>query len=287
MAGTEKGETPAWMKCTISSSEGNLEALGLFLTDLGSGGYLEEGATISTWFEPARKEEIDAYLTTFAAQRGEPVTWEWEEVPEEDWWESWKKFFHPFAASERIFVRPSWEKADPPHGGMVTLITDPGRAFGTGAHETTRMCLNLIDEALAQKPAARMFDVGSGSGILTIAARLLGVGEVTAIDIDTQAVSATLENTRLNNVADGVLVARADVRAVNERYELVVCNILYQIIMGIAPELVKKVAPGGLLILAGFLTPETQGVEEMFERLGMKVEKKLEMGQWASLVLRG
>lgn len=286
MEESEKIEAPAWLKCEVRAEEGLLEVVAVLLTDLGSGGVEEKAGSVAAWFSPSAREEVELALTAFAGGAGSSVDWEWSEIEKEDWWESWKKYFHPFRASGRLWVRPSWEEGEPPEAGMSTLIVDPGRAFGTGAHETTRLCLNLIDEALKESPTDAMFDVGCGSGILTVAARLLGVRTVTAIDIDPLAVSATVENTAMNGVGDGVLAARADVRAISGKYDLVVCNILYQIIMGIAPELVKKVAPGGRLILSGFLVPELEGVELMFQNLGMTVEKREEIGQWGALVLR-
>lgn len=285
MAVEEETGLPAWLKITLRGNDGDLEALGLALMELGSGGIEEGAGYVAAWFKPEGREEVEARLAALSAASGGGVSWEWDEVEKEDWWESWKKYFHPFRASERLWVRPSWEEADPPEPAMITLIVDPGRAFGTGAHETTRLCLRLIDEALRDKPCGEMLDVGCGSGILTVAARLLGVPKATAIDIDPLAVSATIENAGTNHVAEGVLAARADVRAVNARYPLVVCNILYQIIMGIAPELCRRVEPGGALILSGFLTPELDSVERMFGNLGMTVVKREELGPWGALVL--
>lgn len=276
-------DAPAWLKVTARAGEDLLEAVGLALMEAGSGGVEEGAGCVSAWFKPEAKEAVESAL---GAEFGGAVELMWTEVPKEDWWESWKAFFHPFRASKRLWVRPSWEEAPPPEEGMKTLVIDPGRAFGTGAHETTRLCLNLIDDELTRARAASMFDVGCGSGILTIGAKLLGVAKVTAVDIDPLAVSATIENIELNGVAEGVIAARADVRAVGATYPLVVCNILYQIIMGIAPELRRKVEPGGVLILSGFLVPELDSVERMFANLGMKIERREELGPWGALVLR-
>lgn len=290
MTDTDKKEeeapnTPAWLKCAVVGEAETLEALGVLLMDLGAGGVEEKAGSIQVYFKPEEKERLDACLEEFKASNGNEITWEWEEIPEENWWESWKAFFHPFEASPRLWIRPSWLPDPPPRAGMAELVVDPGRAFGTGAHETTRMCLALIDEALSQKPCEHMLDVGCGSGILTVAARLLGCPRVTALDVDALATSATRENCEINKVLEGVLVMRADIRAVGAAYSLVACNILYQIIMGIAPELCKKVAPGGTLLLSGFLVPETEGVERMFLGLGLKTVKAVEMGPWGALVL--
>jgi ribosomal protein L11 methyltransferase len=169
---------------------------------------------------------------------------------------------------------------------MKTLVIDPGRAFGTGGHETTRLCLEFLDQCLEESPVDKVLDVGSGSGILTAAARLLGVPRVTALDIDPVAVEVTRENLRLNGVEDGTEVFCGNLFAVEGRYPLVVSNILYQILMGMAPELARRVLPGGRLILAGFLVQEAASAEALFTAQGLRVERRAEMGPWGAFVFR-
>lgn len=281
-----KNAGPAWIKLIVRAEPEPLEILGQLWMEMGAGGLEEMDGGVAVYVKPGEAPAYREAVLDLARERGWPVEIESGEIAEENWWESWKAFFHPFRASGRLWVRPSWEDLPAPEPGMKTLVVDPGRAFGTGAHETTRMCLDLIDRTLQAESHEEMFDVGSGSGILTVAARLLGVQRVVAIDVDPLAVSATVENCAANGVEEGVLAVRGDVRAVGGRYGLVVCNILYQIIMGIAPELVKRVAPGGTLVLSGFLVQETGGVKAMFGNLGMVSVEALEMGPWGALVLK-
>lgn len=280
------GAVPAWIKIEVKGADLDLEVAGSIFLDLGAEGLEETAGGIAVYAKPEESGNYIGALADYDKAHPGCISFSTMPVFEEDWWEKWKEFFRPFRASKRLWVRPRWEDAEPPSTDMTVLVVDPGRAFGTGAHETTRMCLSLIDDNVLAHGTGEMLDVGTGSGILTVAARLLGVEKVVALDIDPLAASAAVENCAMNNVSGGVLVLRADVRAVNAVFPLVVCNILYQIIMGIAPELIKRVAPGGRLILSGFLVPEIEGVSAMFGNLGMETERVMEMGEWGAVVLK-
>lgn len=276
---------PLWMKCVVTAAEPLRGALALALTDCGADGFEELGETaVAAYYRPDAQEGVDLYLERYRADAGEPFTWEWSAIADEDWWESWKAYFHPFRASRRLWVRPSWEAAAPPEAGMETLVIDPGRAFGTGGHETTRLCLDFLDRLTAADPPASALDVGSGSGILTVALKLLGVPRVVALDVDPVASAVTKENLEANGVAQGADVVCGNLRGVGGSYPLVVANILYQVVMGLAPQLVERVAPGGALVIAGHLIPETQSAENLFAGLGMTVRERDELGPWGALV---
>ncbi len=169
---------------------------------------------------------------------------------------------------------------------MRVIRLDPGRAFGTGTHETTRLCLGLLDRALSARPGAQVLDVGCGSGILSIGALLLGAGRAVALDIDPLAAQAARENARRNGVADRLRVVAGDLRAVGGAYPLVVANILYQVLLGLAPELSTRVEPGGTLILSGLLTQEAASAETVYGALGLRPETREVEGEWAAVVLR-
>jgi ribosomal protein L11 methyltransferase len=165
---------------------------------------------------------------------------------------------------------------------------DPGRAFGTGTHETTRLCLALLDDAVGQSPPSAFLDVGCGSGILSIGARLLGVPRAVALDIDGLAAGATRENARANGVADGVRAVCGDLRCLRGTFPLAAANILYQILLGLAPALAARVAPGGLLVLSGLLVPEIPSAAAVYgsDRVGFEVLRRETLGEWGALVLR-
>lgn len=278
-------EKPAWVKCIVRSGDIARELLPLALIEWGAGGVEELGDAVAAWFPPLRREDVDGRLATFPAA-GELLSWAWEPVPDEDWWESWKAYFHPLRVSSRLWLCPSWEVTEPPEAGMRTLLMDPGRAFGTGGHETTRLCLDVMDGEFAREPVGEFLDVGSGSGILTVGARLLGVERVVALDIDPIAAAATRENCLRNHVGENVRILCGDLRSLKGRYPFVTANILYQVILGLAPELKAHTAPGGRLLLSGFLDRETKGAEALFHRMGFSTLVRRTMGEWGALCLR-
>ncbi len=183
-----------------------------------------------------------------------------DEIPEEAWAESWKRHFRPLRLG-RILVLPPWSTEEPAPGER-RLVLEPGLAFGTGSHETTSLCLRALDEALAARPGASVLDVGTGSGILAIAARLLGAGRLIATDDDAVAVRVARENAARNGVA---LDAReAPLEEVSGGFDLVVANILANTLVALAPGLAPKVAPGGLLFLSGILGGQEDEVARAF-----------------------
>lgn len=278
----------SWDKLTVRAADPVLEALSSLLVDWGAEGTLETANAISAFYRPESREEIEALLARYAADLREEMAWEWEVTVEEDWWESWKKHFRPAQVSPRLAVCPSWE-ADhwrPSDPSVRVIRMDPGRAFGTGTHETSRLCLRLIDECLAERPAASMLDVGCGSGILSIGASLLGVPFAVALDIDPVATESTKENVQANGAGQGVVVLCADLRAVRGGYDLVVANILYQVLLGLAPAIVERVAAGGRVILSGMLQAELASAASVYGRLGLSLEREESEGEWGALILR-
>lgn len=284
-------DAPVWCKLEVSAAAPVLEALASLLVDWGSGGVVEEAGGLAAYYAPDRREAVEADLARYAADlgtEGGPVLWTWADVPDENWWESWKVYFKPARVSPRLAVCPTWEAGgwSPGDPAVRTVLMDPGRAFGTGTHETTRLCLKILDEEMAAEPAASLLDVGCGSGILSIAARLLGVPRAVALDVDPIAAGAARENAVANGVAEGTLVTCADLRAVRARFPLAVANILYQVLLGLAPALADRVDGGGRLVLSGMLTAELPSAEAVYGRLGFAVERRETLGEWGALVLR-
>jgi ribosomal protein L11 methyltransferase len=205
-----------------------------------------------------------------------------EEVAARDWGEEWKRGLAPFSVG-RVFLRPSWVEARPP-AGAAEVVLDPGMAFGTGTHPTTALCLEAVDAFLGSRPGAAVLDVGTGSGILAIAARKLGAGRVVGTDDDPVAVGVARENAA-RNAAD-VEFTGAPLQALPGRFDLVVANILANVLVALAPDIAAKVAPGGEVVLAGVLVPQEAEVGEAFRRDGLEPLPGARRDEWSLLRFR-
>jgi ribosomal protein L11 methyltransferase len=206
------------------------------------------------------------------------------EVPDEDWGEGWKKDFRPLDVG-RVRVRPSWIDAPPPPG-MVEVVLDPGMAFGTGSHPTTALCLAALSDLLAARPGASVLDVGTGSGLLAIAARKLGAARVAANDDDPVAVEVARENAARNGAA--VELTGAPPAAIPGTFDVVVANILANVLVALAPELAAKLAPGGVLLLSGILAPQEEEVRRAHVAAGLVPLPGGDRreGEWSLVALR-
>ena len=276
----------SWVRLTLNAPPGPREALEALLVEWGAGGTLDEDGALVAYFPASLRAEVEARLARYTTDLGAPLGWRWEDEPETDWKDRWKRFYRPARVSRRLGVCPSWETWPGPGEEVRVIRMDPGRAFGTGTHETTRLCLRLLDDLLARRPVNEVLDVGCGSGILSIAAVLLGAPRAVALDIDPWAAESARENARRNGVASRIRVVQGDVRCVGGTYPLVVANILFQVLVGIAPELARRVEPGGHLILSGFLVPETGPMERTYSRRGLRPLRLATQGEWAALLLR-
>ena len=179
---------------------------------------------------------------------------EFRELAEEDWANAWKKHYHVVRIGQRIVIKPPWQehKRQPDE---VVIELDPGMAFGTGLHPTTRMCLQAVEEHL--KPGDRVLDLGTGSGILAIAAAKLGAGSVLALDNDPLAVRTALSNAKSNEVQNVVTAELGSLDKAAGEFDLVLVNILARVIIELADQgLVDRVRPTGLIILAGIVVEQ-------------------------------
>jgi ribosomal protein L11 methyltransferase len=275
-----------WMKLTVHAALPVLEALASLLVDWGAEGVVEAAGQITVYFSPTARKDVESRLRRYCNDLGEPVRWTWGADVGELWRDNWKAHFRPARVSRRLAVCPSWERWTAAEPQVKVIRMDPGLAFGTGTHETTRLCLRLLDETLARTPVSSVLDVGCGSGILSIGARLLGAPQVVALDVDATAVSVARKNARVNGVADGFLILRGDPRALRAAYSLVVANILYQVLAGLAPVLARRVTPGGRLLLSGMLEAELTAAAAVYRRVGFVVDGREIEGEWGALLLR-
>ena len=205
-------------------------------------------------------------------------------VIEDDWKERWKDFFTVTRVGERIVVRPPWESLEePPAQGQIDIVIEPGMAFGTGTHETTRLSLAALERIVAG--GDRVLDVGCGSGILSIAAARLGAAEVLGLDIDDPAMDAARENARANGVERRVRAERTPLSGVPGIWDVVVANILSSILVTLSEQLVAHVRPGGRLLLSGILDEEADDVAHVFETLGVSEVDRHHLAHWVALVM--
>lgn len=208
------------------------------------------------------------------------------EISDFGWAEKWKEHFTARRIAGRLVVKPSWEPYEAANGEIVLTI-DPGQAFGTGTHETTQMCLQLT-EALYDGAAAprRVIDIGTGTGILGIAAAKLGAECVVAVDTDPKAVEVAGENARINGVADRFQATAAPLARIEGGFDLVQANLIAEILDDLKKEIVARARPGGSLILSGILAEKADWVAQEYAAEGARLEERREDGQWAALLLR-
>jgi ribosomal protein L11 methyltransferase len=274
-----------------------LEAVTNRLWELGAIGVVEEaatgGAVLRAFFPPgtsaaALTADLRDYLDDLAALGlpGAVAKLVTAPLPDEPWAEAWRAHFRPVPVGRRLLVCPPWEAPPPLARDRVLVLIEPGRAFGTGGHGSTRSCLELLERALDAARVSHVLDAGCGSGVLAIAAARLGVARVDAIDVDPDAIAATAENARRNGVADRVRAALASIDTWAGQAPLVLANLLAAAHVALAPTLATLVSPGGSLIAGGLLAAEVPAVAGVFAAAGCWLVEVAEHEGWASLLLR-
>lgn len=204
-----------------------------------------------------------------------------EEKPQQDWSEHWKALIKSVQVG-RLWVGPPWEAASAPQD-KVRLTIEPKMAFGTGDHPTTSLCLAAVDAFMAAHPGASVLDVGTGTGVLAIAAKKLGAGRVVGTDNDPMSVTLARENAELNRTPD-VELSGQELTEVSGTFDLVVANILANTLVELAPLIAPKV--GKKLVLAGVLANQREDVERAYAQQGLTVEPFARQGDWVRLELR-
>ena len=199
-----------------------------------------------------------------------------EGVEQEDWQNGWRKYYHPREIGKRLAIVPSWQEYDT---DRVKLVLDPGLAFGTGGHETTSLCLEALDETITG--GERVLDIGTGSGILAIAALKLGAAEAEGVDIDPVAVRTAGENAALNGVAGKLTVLVGDLSdQASGQYDVVLANIVANAIISLSPAVPALMKPNGLFIASGIIDTRKDEVVAALQAAGLKVVKIQEKRGW-------
>ncbi len=295
-----------WLEITVTAHREAVEALSELLSRYASGGVaIEEPIALLDDGQEYRVQLdqpvlVRAYLPVDgseeeARQRIEEGLWHLKQigsqfvaqlstrmVAEEDWANAWKDYYHVTHIGQRVVIKPSWREYTP-QPGEVVLELDPGMAFGTGLHPTTRMCLELIERYI--QPGMRVLDVGTGSGILAIAAAKLGAASVLALDVSSVAVEAARANARANGLEERITVQPGTLEGKpGGCYDLVLANIIARVIAELAPALGAALAPGGTLIASGIINERLALAEDALRAAGLDIVERVQEGDWFSLV---
>jgi ribosomal protein L11 methyltransferase len=287
----------AFWQLTVASSPETTEGLTNFLWEQGALGVVEEEmppdpARLRAFFpETASSTALLTAVRTYGASlralglTGAAPEPEITPLLDAAWASAWQHSFPARAIGQRLLVRPPWE-ASLAADGRVILIIEPGRAFGTGHHGSTEGCLVLLEQALAHRAAARVLDIGTGSGILALAAVKLGAASALGIDVDPDATSAARGNAERNDCADRIEIALTGPETLtDEMFPVVVANLLTHTHLALAPVYARLVAPGGALVLGGILAEEDSQVTGAVEAVGFIQRDRLILEGWSSLRL--
>ena len=234
---------------------------------LGISRIIDELALCGTILEDAGLEHVISFDYVFISER--------------DWNESWKKKFEPMEAGKCFSILPPWGNRKE---GRINLIIDPGMAFGTGHHETTRTCLMLIERFAHNCTKGRFLDVGTGTGILAIAASMLGFSHVVGLDIDPLAINASRRNIKLNNL-ENIVIKDGTVTCAFGTFDFIAANLMSEILIHIAPDLAPCLDNAGIALMSGMLSGQEDDVIEAMGKQGLKLSEKYFDGRWVSVVM--
>jgi ribosomal protein L11 methyltransferase len=283
----------SWLQLSIRTSAANIDALSNVVIERGSPGVVLKRNGLEAFFPCSRnndslQREVRRAIFRIARlnPRASDPRLQWKVVKQENWEQSWKRFIKPRRVGKSFWVTPPW--LEPPkfrHRHVITI--DPGMAFGTGTHATTRGCLEFL-EVVADKLGGNQFtalDVGTGSGILAIALAMLDATEIWAIDNDPVAVKVARENLRVNGVAEKVHASGSELSLLRQTFPVVVANLTAETILELAVALKKRVAPKGFMILSGILHQKAGAVIRRFHGR-FRVIRRAQQREWVTLLLQ-
>ncbi|RPF43171.1 ribosomal protein L11 methyltransferase [Hydrogenoanaerobacterium saccharovorans] len=239
-------------------------------------------ALIHLYIKPTENpNEAVSFLTERFTSEQIPFEISTVKVKEEDWATEWKKYYHPIKVGKRLVVCPSWEHYDLAED-EVMISLDPGMAFGTGTHDTTRLCMQLLEEHVTAQTT--VLDMGCGSGILSIAAMLLGGKSAVGVDIDDTAVRVANENAAMNNVTEKTTFLCGDLTdKVSGTFDLICANIVADVIIRLSPVIPQFLKQDGVFIASGIIAERADEVVSALEAIGLHIVKRAESGGWVAL----
>ena len=292
--------TRQWLKVSINSDPALIDAIEDFMMGI-SGAGVElavdqpgDTAILNAWFDKNQEDQPDTdliltqltgHLQELAAifEVAAPIITT-TFIEDEDWSATWKEHFKPFAIIPGLVIVPTWEEYQA-QGQEQVIVMDPGMAFGTGHHATTSLSLQLVQEALTGRANTSVLDVGTGTGILGMAAALFGASKVMAIDNDPEAVSAAKKNVEINKLQQIMEVQITPLTSLTAPFSLVIANIVHDVLLELAPDLGRLTENGGQLLLSGILHGlQVTNITSCFEKLGFSLKRQEEKKEWAALL---
>jgi ribosomal protein L11 methyltransferase len=300
---TPLGRGGQWLELMITLPSACAESLGETLVALGSPGVIEESpvrsggasdgplsglAKVVAAFPMEQVTErllgeVRHALDALGSETSAEATLAMQLIDGGAWVEQWKRFYRPFKIGRRLVIRPPWEPYCAGDGDLV-LTLNPGQAFGTGLHATTQLCLTVLEAMAAKRPAARLLDVGCGSGILSLAAVLCGFAGAFGVDLDRLAIWVARVNARLNHLSKQTTFAAGSLEVVSDRFEVVVANILLEPILALLRPIHDVIASGGAVVLSGILTTEVPQLRRGLSADGWRITEQVSQEEWAAVV---
>ncbi len=237
-------------------------------------------------FTDQLEQEIQETIANVNGIQSEILSFEKTVIKESDWENEWKNYFHPFKPSERFAIVPSWKQEGYQNNeGDLCIKLDPGMAFGTGDHPTTSMCLRHIEEVV--QPQHKVIDVGTGSGILSIACHLLGVNDIKAVDLDDLAIKVAKENFEINDCEKDIIADTGNLLTEEtEQYDVIIANILAHIIDLMIEDSYERLNDNGYFITSGIIEEKSDEIIEKLQNTGYTIEKVLREDGWVSIRAR-
>lgn len=309
-----------WTSVTVETSNEAVEAVSYILTDEGATGVKiddaadyqnikkgkygpygeivdpaelnlrQSGAAVTGYFPP--KIFVPELMTTIKQRVNQLTSFGLNPAPAKvssklidnsDWATAWKKYYHPVRVTNHLTVVPQWEEYHPQSPNEKQIIMDPGMAFGTGTHPTTKLMLQALEIVI--RGGESLIDVGTGSGVLSIAAKELGAGDVAAYDIDQKAVDSAKSNIVLNQDARDVhLGVNSLLDGIHTQVDVIVANILAEIIVPLVPQAFENLRPGGYFLTSGIIKDKFPTVEDALKKQGFRIDETMRMKDWYGII---
>jgi ribosomal protein L11 methyltransferase len=282
---------PGWLEIALDADPLVHEAVSDFLFTLGCLGIAAENShadTLKAYFPLDKMEEIQSRLDLFLRNLEEifpeakPSKPSISKIKDQDWGLAWRRFFRPEQVTPRLLIIPAWEK-DPQVKDARLIRIDPGPAFGTGQHATTRMCLETM-ETFREVGHWKMLDVGTGTGILAMYGAMLGAESILAVDNDPEALRWAERNIALNELPVPIHLSDVPVEELKESFHLLVANLIFHVIQALIPHFSRLLEPRGWLILSGLLRDQVESVERLLKAHGVEPERVRYQEEWACIL---